>query len=268
MNQELQSPEPPVRRAPQIRQPAPVAVPKPHRKSNADLAHEGEDESFFAQHRGKLIFASVLVLAVAVYFFPKSAPTAPVRKAERIVTISIPPPPPPKVQPPPPPKVQPPPEKEKMEKAAPAEDKPKEAAKKADNPPPTALATGIKGDGPGMGLASSGSGIGGGNSIGGQTGDGGGGNKWGAYAGQVQSRVADALRNNATTKTAAISDLQVRIWPDASGKITRASLARSTGNSVVDAAIENQVLIGLRLQEPPPAGMKLPIVLRLSARRP
>jgi len=81
-------------------------------------------------------------------------------------------------------------------------------------------------------------------------------------------RIADALRSNATTKTASISSLQVRIWPDASGRITRASLAGSTGNATVDAAIENQVLVGLRLQEPPPAGMKLPIVLRLSARRP
>jgi len=268
MNQELQSPEPPVRRAPQIRQAAPVAVPKPHRKSNAELAHEGEDENFFAQHRGKLIFAGVLILGLIVYFFPKSAPSGPVRKAEKIVTVQLPPPPPPKLPPPPPPKVQPPPEKEKMEKAAPAEDKPKEAVKKADNPPPTALATGIKGDGPGMGLASSGSGLGGGNSIGGQTGGGGGGNKWGAYASQVQVRIADALRSNATTKTASISSLQVRIWPDASGRITRASLAGSTGNATVDAAIENQVLVGLRLQEPPPAGMKLPIVLRLSARRP
>ncbi len=268
MSHHLATPEPPAARKPK---PSPAPAPRHHeprhRKSNAELVHDGEEDSFVLQHGKKLIVACIVVLAVGVYFMPKPGPSAPVRKAEKIVSVQL-PPPPPKLPPPPPPKVQPPPEK--MEKQAPvADEKPKEAApKKSDNPPPTALATGIKGDGVGMGLASSGSGIGGGNLIGGQTGGGGGGSKWGAYASQVQSRIAEALRSNATTRTASINNLQVRIWPDATGRITRASLAGSTGNASVDAAIESQVLSGLRLQEPPPAGMKLPIVLRLSARRP
>jgi len=156
-----------------------------------------------------------------------------------------------------------------MEKQAPvADDKPKEAPKKAESPPPTALATGIKGDGPGSGLSSSGTGLGGGgNTIGGGQGGNTGG-RWDRYAGQVQTKIADALRQNPQTKAAKITNLQVRIWPDSTGKITRASLANSTGDLALDQAIERQVLNGLQLAEAPPAGMKLPITLRLSAKRP
>ena len=39
------------------------------------------------------------------------------------------------------------------------------------------------------------------------------------------------------------------------------------GCHALDDAIKNGVLTGLQLQEPPPAGMKLPIVLRLTAQR-
>ena len=206
----------------------------------------------------KLIAAGVMAVAVGVYFLPKPAPSASPRKQERIVMVQVPPPPPPPKIQPPPPKVELP--KEKMEK----ETRPEEAPK-AD-PPPAALATGIKGDGPGSGLAASGTGLGGGNGIGGGLGNGGNaGSKFGWYAGQVQRKIAAALWANPKTKTSSINSLEVRIWPDASGRITRATLAKSTGNAAVDEAIERQVLNGLQLDEPPPAGMKLPIVLRITA---
>jgi hypothetical protein len=52
------------------------------------------------------------------------------------------------------------------------------------------------------------------------------------------------------------------------GRIARAELAGSTGDPAVDAAIKNQVLTGLQLQEAPPSGMPLPIVMRITERRP
>ena len=265
MSQKLESPERPVTRPFNARPPAEAPAPRPvrHRTSNADLVHEGENDGFFARQRMTVIVAGILLLAVAVYFMPKPKGSSPVRKVEKMVVVQL--PPPPKLPPPPPPKLPPPPEK--MEKQAPVEEKPKEAApKKADNPPST-LATGIKGDGPGMGLSSSGNGLGGGPTIGGPTGGGGGG-KWDRYAGQVQSKIADALRSNAKTKSASIARLEVRIWPDGTGRVTRAQLVGSTNDATMDAAIQNQILTGLQLAEPPPAGMKLPIVLRLSANRP
>ena len=107
-----------------------------------------------------------------------------------------------------------------------------------------------------------GSGGGNGNGAGGA-----GGSRWGWYAGQVQVRVEDALRKNPHTRSAAFR-VDVRIWPDTTGRITRVQLAGSTGHPVVDAAIKEEVLTGLQLEEPPPADMPLPIVIRLTARRP
>lgn len=259
MNQNLQTQGPQLQPSPR---PAPARDWKPTRATQTD----DDSEGFFAMHRGKIIMLAVLTFGAGLYFVPKPGPSAPPpRKAERVVSISVPPPPPPVKPPPPPPKVEPP--KDKMVK----ETQPREAKvepkpqPKAD-PPPAALATGIKGDGPGMaGLSSSGTGLGGGTGIGGGTGSGSTGSKFGWYAGQVQRKIATALSANPRTKTSLIDRLEVRIWPDASGRITRASLAKSTGNSEVDNAIERQVLTGLQLEEPPPAGMKLPIVLRITA---
>ena len=118
-----------------------------------------------------------------------------------------------------------------------------------------------------MGLSSSGNGIGGGNAIGGN-GRGGGGSKFGWYAGQIQSKVTQAMQRNPKTQKASLARLEVRIWPDGTGRVTRAELASPTGDAAMDAAIRDQVLTGLQLPEAPPAGMKLPIVLRLAARRP
>lgn len=265
MSQKLESPEQPTTRPLNSRPPAAAPMPRAvrQRTSNADLSHEGENDSFVSRHRMTLIVTGILVVGLGVYFMPKPKGSGPARKVEKVVMVQL--PPPPKLPPPPPPKVQPPPEK--MEKQAPVEEKPKEAApKKADNPPQT-LATGIKGDGPGSGLAASGTGIGGGNFIGGPKGGEGGG-KWDGYARQVQSKISDALRRNARTKSASIARLEVRIWPDGTGCVTRAQLTNSTSDRGLDSAIQEQVLTGLQLAEPPPAGMKLPIVLRLSASRP
>jgi hypothetical protein len=142
------------------------------------------------------------------------------------------------------------------------ESKPKEA--EAPKPAPAeTLGTNLKGDGPGMaGLGGSGNG---GGLFGGK--GGGGGSKFGWYAGQVQTRVAEALRQNSHTKSASMK-IQVRIWADSTGRITKAKLDGTTGDPKLDTAIQNEVLTGLQLQQPPPADMRMPIVMRLTARRP
>lgn len=266
MKQELQTPEPQVQRNPSprvARQPVPMRERKPSPISQM----EDDDDGFFAKHRMKFIVLAVLAVGAGLYFVPKPGPSAPPpRKAERVVSITVPPPPPAQKPPPPPPqKVEPP--KEKMEKETqPREAKVEPKPQPKANPPPAALATGIKGDGPGMaGLSGSGSGLGGGTGTGASTGTGGTGSKFGWYAGLVQKKIASALSANPKTMSSSIEKLEVRIWPDASGRITRAALTKSTGDSEVDNAIERQVLTGLQLDEPPPAGMKLPIVLRISA---
>ena len=136
------------------------------------------------------------------------------------------------------------------------EEAPKEAPPK-DEPP---LGTGIKGDGTGdnYGLGS-GSGTG---RIGGRDGS-----RWGWYASQVQSRIQQALQQNRKTRTASMT-VNVRVWPDATGRIARAQLAGSTGDASLDSTLRDEVLTGLQMAEPPPAGMPAPITLRVTARRP
>jgi len=65
----------------------------------------------------------------------------------------------------------------------------------------------------------------------------------------------------------AVINQQVRIWPDATGRIARARLVGTTGDPALDAAI-NEALTGWQLAEPPPADMPAPILLRLTSRRP
>lgn len=91
--------------------------------------------------------------------------------------------------------------------------------------------------------------------------------KFGWYAAKVQSAIAAALRQNSATRSATMS-LQIRIWPDSNGTITRAQLVGSSGNPAVDQAIKNQILTGLQLPQAPPADMPVPIVLRVNARKP
>jgi outer membrane biosynthesis protein TonB len=150
------------------------------------------------------------------------------------------------------------------------EAKPKEEVKrdeppKPHNPAPSGpLGVNAKGEGPAdaFGLVGQpgGSGL---------VGDGGGGSggRWGWYASQVQTRIEEALRNNQHTRGSKMN-LQVQIWPDKAGRIVRVQLTGSTGDPTIDRAITNEVLSGLQLQEPPPAEMPVPIVLRLTARRP
>ena len=91
--------------------------------------------------------------------------------------------------------------------------------------------------------------------------------KWSAYATTAQTRIMDELRRNPKTRKAALR-VDVRIWPDSTGRIARANLASSTGDASLDAAIRDEVLSGLQLPQPPPEGMPTPIVMRVTARRP
>jgi outer membrane biosynthesis protein TonB len=190
-------------------------------------------------------------------------------KAPEVTQIVLPPPPPPppppKVEPPPPKDEPPPPEEEEMiaqEEVTEEEPPPDEAPPEQ---PSEDLSTGITGgSGPDMGL----SGKGGGGRIGGSKGRRGSGSKYGYFASRVQASVADALKRNPATRSASFSGLTVRVWADSSGRITRVQLVGTSGSPEVDRAIRNQALTGLQLPEPPPAGMPMPINMRINARKP
>ena len=174
--------------------------------------------------------------------------------------------------PPPPPPLQKLPEQKMIEQPKMAEpefkedkpveqpkDEPKEA--KNDEPPPGPLSLDAKPTGPGdlfnLGGKPGGSPYGGG---------GGGGSRFGWYASMVQSQIEAALRANDRTRNA-VMQVQVRLWIDATGRVGRVQVS-STGDRELDAVIRNEVLGSIVLREPPPKDMPMPMVGRVTARRP
>ncbi|MCX8493957.1 MAG: TonB family protein, partial [Chthoniobacterales bacterium] len=141
---------------------------------------------------------------------------------------------------------------------APTDEKPPDKA-----PEPAPISTSIQGN-DASGLASGGNGMGG-SGFGG--GGGGHGSKFGYYAGQVKSRILDVLRANKKTRSA-VMDVQVRVWLDESGHVSKVSLSKSTGNPGLDEALKSEVLTEISMSEPPPRGMPMPIVMHFSAKRP
>ena len=225
-----------------------------------------EERNFFQKYGFALGMVVLVLAAVGVFagrsLFPTGKPMQ--RKGPDVLAIRLPP-----MPTPPPPPQQPPPLQQKLEtkmiEQAPVDDK----EEKPDDKPPDAapaLVTNLVGQGPdsfGLGRGGPGSGM-----LGG-SGRRGSGTRWGWYAAKVQSRIGDALRKGSRTKNASISNLVVRVWPDATtGRIVRAKLAESTGDRALDGVIADEVLTGLQLDEPPPAGMPAPIVMRINARRP
>ena len=236
---------------------------------------QDEPETFFERFRAPITVGAIVLVvggtfAVWKLVGPKEEP---VKKALRssIVTVQLPPPPPP----PPPPKPEPEPQEETpkedtpMMEQTPVINEPEPEPVATPDPPAEAMGTSIEGNGPadGFGLAKGGeNGLIGGNGSGkGRNGNNA--SKFGWYAGQVQSTIGEALRRHAKTRGASFN-VNVAIWADANGTITRAQLAGSTGDTAVDKAIRNDVLTGLRLPKAPPADMPMPIQMRLTGRRP
>jgi protein TonB len=231
---------------------------------------EDDDLSFFQRNRPLVIVAVVIIFGAGAFFAWKALGGSHQSVSRQDDTIMVrlppmPPPPPPKPLNTPPPLETPPPEQAqpKMVDQAPVQNEKKEEAPKPIAAP-APLGTGITGPGPGMaGLIGGPGGLGGGNGTGGS---GGGGSKYGWYASEVQTRIADALRNNPKTRGASMK-IVVRIWPDSTGRVSKARIQGSTGDPSTDSAL-NDILTGMQLTDPPPSDMPLPIVMRISAARP
>lgn len=236
------------------------------------MEEDDDDIGFFARYRLLIIGISMVVVAAGAWFAfsgksePKKRPTS------SMVNISIPPPPPP--TPPPTPIPTPPPQDPIEQPVNPdtpefvEETQPDSPPEPQDAQPAESLGSNIQGDGPadGFGLSGrGGTGLIGGGGIG--RGTGGTGSKFGAYAGQVQRAVADALRTHKKIKTASLT-IEVRVWADTTGRITRVRLAQSTGDPELDRAISEEALANLQLPDVPPADMPMPIVMRITAKRP
>jgi len=229
--------------------------------------HIDDDEPGFFRRNLVMIILGGIVLAGGGYFAMNRTPSKAAPKRKMDVDVFVTPMPviqPEMKKPEPQPKPVEPEEKkdDKMivqEEVKTTEEKPQD--KLVDKPADEPLGTAIGGgDGSGLGIGE------GNGTVPGLIGKGpNGGSEWGWYAGQVQNRLADALRRHAVTKGASFSNT-VKIWSDSTGRITLVKLANSTGDPKVDTVIENEVFKGLVLNEPPPVNMPMPINLRLTAR--
>lgn len=209
------------------------------------------EQSFFKRFRIAIIVTAALIAGIVVV--AKLASSGGTSKHDNFTLVNIaPPPPPPVMTPPPPPPQQ---DEQKIEEPMIKEEAPKEAPPK-DEPPLGTGITGPGGDNFGLGSNPGNGRIGGGD-----------GSKWGWYASKIQSRIQQALQQNRKTRTASMN-VNVRVWADPNGRISRAQLAGSTGDPSLDNTLRDEVLTGLQLPEPPPAGMPAPITLHVSARRP
>jgi len=225
-----------------------------NRNDNFD---DRDDMTFLERHKLVLSVVALVVIGVGVYLLQSkfSKPGSSQHKGQEIVNVRLPaslPTPPPPAPTPPPPEIK---QDEKMIEQAPVDDK----EDKPDTPPEApAVTTNLTGTGPDpFGLKA---GSGGSSSLGSSSAQR---SKYGWYAAQVQGTVSEALRKDPRMRKAAFN-MKVRIWPDITGRVSRAKLAATTNDPKLDEAI-TEALTGLQLKEPPPKDMPAPIVMRINA---
>jgi periplasmic protein TonB len=235
------------------------------RAADAALGAEAQQQRRSLLRYGAALALIAVLLGGVVYFFSGHDDLPPPRQLREFTVVNIVPPPPP---PPPPPM----PEQKMIEQPKMAEPEFKEdklVEKPRDEPikdaknsePPGPLSLDAKAVGPGdlfnLGSKPGGSPYGGG----------GGGSRWGWYASIVQAQIEAALRGNSRTRNATMR-VEIRLWADATGRVSRIQLVSSTGDAELDAAIRDNVLGGLMLREPPPRDMPMPMITRVTAHRP
>lgn len=90
------------------------------------------------------------------------------------------------------------------------------------------------------------------------------GSRFGWYYARLAGEIEAAFRKNKALSSAA-ARVELRVWADPDGRISRIQLIRSTGDARLDEAIQSAV--GLKLSEPPPRDIPMPMIARLTARR-
>ncbi len=89
--------------------------------------------------------------------------------------------------------------------------------------------------------------------------------RFGWYYAQIAAQIEDVFRNQKKLSMAA-ARVELRIWADAAGRVSRIQLIRSTGSPELDEALQS--VAGLKLKAPPPDGIPMPMIARFTARRP
>ncbi|MBR8214417.1 energy transducer TonB family protein [Burkholderia vietnamiensis] len=211
----------------------------------------------------KPVAIALALAALAALIWHFAGDTAGVKRASapQVTTvIPLPPPPPPK---------KPPPEKVKDEVKTPVErptiaPKPSEAPKPSDDQPkqmtmnaPAQAGTDSFNIGAGDGSGMVGSG---------------GGGKFGnaSYAQYMVYVLQRAIEQDKGVQEAGGARFagSLNLWMDASGRITKVTIAQSTGDAKIDAAVLAAVESLGRVDEAPPPATAYPVLVRLQGRKP
>lgn len=207
------------------------------------------EESWASRNRSALLPVAILLLVggVILYFLHDTAGIR--REAPPLPTLiaTLPPPPPP-----PPPK---PPEVEKkieqIQKPVEAQPRLNDAPKPVTiNGPPQAGTDAFNvGAGSGDGNVGYGNGFGEGN-----------------YSRFISSTIQQAVQNDDRTSSF-VGTAEIDVWIDSDGRVTRAAIAKSSGDAKTDQDLV-AVLEGIpRLDEPPPTSLRFPQRIRIGGRR-
>jgi protein TonB len=202
------------------------------------------------------IVVGVLVTATtgsaAVYFIKQFIDSPPAQPKHVIQEVRLirPPPPPPEVEPPPPPEVE---DKVDLPDPQPTPDAP------SDQPPAGDLlgldAEGVAG-GDGFGLAAR---------RGGRDLLASGGDRFAWYSGMLKQDLLSLLGDNRDIRARAYS-VNVRLWLDPKGAVTRVALANSTGDRDLDRRLNDLLTSMERVAEAPPEGLPQPVQIRIVSR--
>ncbi|KAF1016916.1 MAG: hypothetical protein GAK31_00175 [Stenotrophomonas maltophilia] len=205
-----------------------------------------------------LVAAALLVLGIALWWllFKDTASTK--RQVTPPPMLSLPPPPPP---PPPPPEK--PPEPETPEETVP-DPQPTEEPTPAEEPTPTPQSDPVTMDAQGQaGSDSFGiqSGSGGGSAG---VGRGGGNAAYGRYLGYVMQQ---AIARDPRLRRLAFQ-LQINVWLEPDGRLSRVELLRGSGNDEADAAVLEALRQLGRVDQPPPPTQEFPARVLVQGRHP
>lgn len=223
---------------------------------------EAQAAGKWGRWKGVFVIGGAIVVVAAIAVITASFLTkGKSGKRQTVQQIAILRPPPP----PPPPKPEKPPEQEikKQEVKLPEPNKAPEPQKAEAPPPGPDLGVDAKGDGSGdsFGLV----GKPGGKDITTIGGGGGGGSRFAWYAGVVQGEIQKVLSREKKLRGAEFKAV-VNVWVSAEGKMQRAELAGSSGDSQTDEAIRLALADMPSIREVPPPEMPQPIRLRITSR--
>jgi len=221
---------------------------------------KGNKERRLRQLATAALFGGALLLLVALFWWLLSKDTASTRRpVNPPQMLTLPPPPPP---PPPPPEQPPEPETppEEIPDPEPQEPVPADEPEPVpDTSDPVTMEADAQAGTDNFGIRS---GSGGGMSG---TGAGGAGNAtYGRYLGYVMQQ---AIAREDRLKRLAFR-LQVDVWMDPDGRITRVELSRGSGNEEADIAVVEALRALDRVDQRPPASLTFPARVLVQGRRP